>query len=310
MRIKQFIIYSVVRHMRPIKSKQSYIIRLVDDQGKSGLGEVAPLEGRSIESMEEALDCILAVKAQMTEGTFNPFPLPPSVMFGLSSALADLNTELEPFSFPMTTLSFPDEPYVEGIRDVKVKASSSLDETEKRVRSYLSCDCKVRVDINHKWSVDDAIAFVNRFDRGDLFYVEDPVNLSVLPYFIEHTDVAIALDEFVHLNPIESLVVHDRVTHIIIKPSLVGGIEQCRKICEVAKEGGKEVVFSSAFESGIGLAHIVRIAQLLGYKGPHGVDTLKYCTDGLFPGEDTFCKGMCSPFNIEALENNGILSNL
>ena len=310
MKIKKFIVYSTLRRVEHLGKKQSYIVRLVNDEGKSGLGEVCPLEGRSIESAEEALDALMSVRSAMIEGTLDPRPLPPSVMFGLTSALDDLRCESEDFSFSFTNLSLKNDPVEKGALHAKVKVSDCLVETKNRIDGYLLQNTKVRVDMNHKFSVEEVIEFVNSFAPGKLLYIEDPVPIGSLPYFIENTHVPIALDETVAINPIQSLLVHDRVTHIVVKPTLIGGMEQCRKIVDTSKAAGKKVVFSSTFESGIGLTHVLRLARFLRVEEPYGVDTIKYFIDGYFPGEDSLRLGVALPFDVRALEESGILSDI
>ncbi len=310
MKISQFFIYTTLRLNKKLGKRQSLIVHLVDENGKSGVGEIAPLPGRSIESFDEALSHTVRIKEKMLSG--NPFLLisPPSVMFGIDSALCDLNNNQNETTFEKTTLSFEGDPIETGIKDVKVKASDSQKETYERIRKWLDSGSKVRLDVNTKWSVPTTIDFVNRFNKNEILYIEDPVPYKSLDYFIVNTDVAIALDEVVSTNPIESLLKHDRVGYIIIKPTLIGGTAQCQNIVLQARKHNKTVVFSSAFESVIGLSHIVRMGKTLGCSSPFGVDTLKYFSNGFFPGENQFQNGSIIRFDIEGLKRNEMLPNL
>lgn len=274
MKFTRFYLHHVKSHLSEYGNRESLLLRLEDDQGRCGLGEIAPLPGRSVETLAEV--------KKIVQGNFFssslPSALPPSVAFGLSSALDDLTSSVHPFSFARTHLSFEGEKARSGIADVKIKASSSLDESERRTRSWLQAGAKVRVDVHGQWTEEECIDFCNRFTPCELEYIEDPGPLRSLSYFVQKTTIPIAIDYAASRVPLESFIDEPRITHVIIKPSLFGGEEVCRQLVHKIYARNKQVVFSSLYETVVGLSHIVRLGKRLGITAPFGVDTLK-----LFP---------------------------
>lgn len=55
----------------------------------------------------------------------------------------------------------------------------------------------------------------------------------------------------------------------VIKLSVVGGLSRSAKLCRLARRLGAEVVLSSAFESGVGLAHAAIFASCFATEGNH-----------------------------------------
>ena len=80
----------VVLRKQPLSIREGLIIQL-NQQGKIGLGEIAPLPGFSQESLKEAQSAAIqwALKPHSLWDK-----LPPSVAFGISCAFAELHGEL------------------------------------------------------------------------------------------------------------------------------------------------------------------------------------------------------------------------
>ncbi len=287
MRIIDFELRLSTRNLKEWGIKKSLLIRLMDEHGAVGFGEIAPLPGRSIETFDEVQKTTIEMGKGLLKGNFQLFPLPPSILFGFSSALNDLAERPASSSFTMTHLSFENEPPLDRFLHVKIKASPSVEETEERIRGWLKFGAKVRVDINEKWDLGELIAFVNRFEMGELLYVEDPVPFRLLDYFASQTHVSIAIDKTLGIVPLDIILAKKSVTHLIIKPTLIGGQRQCYEIAAKAIQANKQVVYSSAMEGLVGLSHIVR----MGGENPFGVDTLKRFEDNPLPGEESFNQG-------------------
>ena len=110
----------------------------------------------------------------------------------------------------------------------------------------------------------------------ELEYIEEPLKDSNrLEELFAKTQVKYALDET--LVSSESLHSWPNAAALICKPSLLGG----RKKIEQLADTGKPIVFSAAFESGVGVARIAQLATQYSPTIPAGLDTLDWLQDSL-----------------------------
>jgi len=82
----------VLREQR-LKTRDGLLVRLTQGD-KEGWGEISPLPGFSVETVEEAKLAALEWLAAWQSGTDAVLPEMPSVAFGLSCALAEISGEL------------------------------------------------------------------------------------------------------------------------------------------------------------------------------------------------------------------------
>ena len=310
MKIVNFALYTSVRSVRGFGTRRSIILHLTDDAENSGLGEVAPLKGRSIESFDESLQALLEVRKRLLCSDFSPFPLPPSVLFGLNSALLDLSNSQDKIEFETCHLAYVNDKIIKGIENVKIKASECPIETDAYIRIWIASGAKVRVDVNAKWDFDSTVEFANKFSRDEIIYLEDPVEMCEINYFTEKCQIPVAIDCALRSVPIKN-VLSKKIAYVVLKPSILGGTDQCREIVKAANDSGIKCVFSSSYETVIGLSHVVRMGKSLGTSMPFGVDTIKLfdkSPKSKCSSEASFIKGLVKPFNTEDLINNELLS--
>lgn len=263
MNLSKFEIYSY--------QNKSLIIQLINEIGKEGVGEISPFWGRNHETFEEALLFTKKLRERFLRRDFSPILFPPSVMFGVEMALLSLLSPLkEDLSFELTRLlSDP----IQGERNVKIKLKDlSLPQAIAKTEQFLASGSTIRIDLNRAWDLATAIEFCSHFHPRDFLYIEDPVSLFTdLEKFYDQTGFSYAVDEYLVMHPLERILPLRGLTHLIIKPTCQGGLNRCKLITEQAK--GKTCVFSSAYETGIGLMHIARIATTLNPNHPIGIDT-------------------------------------
>jgi isochorismate synthase/2-succinyl-5-enolpyruvyl-6-hydroxy-3-cyclohexene-1-carboxylate synthase/2-succinyl-6-hydroxy-2,4-cyclohexadiene-1-carboxylate synthase/O-succinylbenzoate synthase len=154
----------------------------------------------------------------------------------------------------------------------------------------------LRCDGNGLWNLNESLTFGLRAAEFDLQYIEEPV-ASVendLAAFHCTTGVPVALDESVdramHLawRRYHEHDEHDSaskessaepqsvaqalrelfeptfgVVALVLKPSVLGGYENCALVASAAREKGIGSVVTSAFESGVGVAHCANFAAAL-----------------------------------------------
>lgn len=256
--------------------RRGIVLEIFDEEGRRGVGEIAPLPGWSHESFEKTVDFTKQLRDKIAKGDFSPITFPPSVMFGMESALKHLMEPLDrDLTFTTTSLISKEED-VTG--EVKLKLGHyKLEDAIVLVEKLLERKITLRIDLNRQWEFNDIVAFCNHFTPEDFLYIEEPVkHFTALAAFYEKTGYRYALDETLLHHPLERVLKLPGLSHLILKPTLQGGFTQCQKILQQAKEC--ECVFSSAYETTIGLSHIVRIAHELSPHQSIGIDTDKLLT--------------------------------
>lgn len=226
-------------------------------QTEQGWGEIAPLPGFSKETLEEALEDL--EREQL-----------PSVQFGFTSLQKPF-----PKSFPeisisalASTLEEASKAISAGSRTLKIKAKSP----EETLR-LLSCiekppSLQLRIDVNRKWSFPEAVFFFKNLDPSNLEYVEEPVND---PHTIaELPPLPIALDETLLQEDAEQFCSLPHVVALVLKPTLLGNRINRFLLMK------KKLVFSSSFESPIGLMHIAHMQKHYAPQHAAGLDTARY----------------------------------
>ncbi len=243
--------------------------------GGSRWGEIAPYPGRSRETLEEA--SVQLVRFLKGEHSLDLFP---SVQCGLEAALCRLPLPREASLYALLS-GTPEEVMEqaaraarEGYTTVKLKVSSfSIPEAQAVIRELLPV-FRVRVDCNSAFTFGQAVELFSPFDQQDFDYIEDPTHetgkLSAFthPFALDETVV-----QYRHFPP----AAHPQLKALILKPTLLGGRKGCAPFVAYAEEHNLKVVFSPAFESGVGLLHILAIAQAFGRSSDLiGLDTHRH----------------------------------
>jgi O-succinylbenzoate synthase len=220
--------------------------------------EIAPLAGRSQETLAEAEgDLLAALRGQA--------PKCASVQCALAHLLVD---ELPyPLRMPLCPLF---EGTVEeilrrakraqekGFTVAKVKISQLHRKEAQGVLRALQGAFRLRIDCNKAFSVKEICALAEPFDFD---YLEDPTyevdKLSTFP-------LPFALDEALGWPG-------ERCVAVVLKPTVLGSA--LLPWMERAREQGWRVIFSSARESSLGLLQIAHLASRLHVTEPLGLDT-------------------------------------
>jgi len=252
-------------------------------------GEIAPYPGRSGETLKEALQQTLDYFAGAREEE-----LFPSVQFGLESALD--TTPFAPVQAPLyALLSGNEEAEIleqagraasEGYRTVKVKLSPFSVSRARGLLQTLQKGFRLRIDCNSAYSMDEALSLFSPFDPADFEYIEDPTyEIQRLHEFA----YPLALDETVTQYRTLPLATYPNLYGFILKPTLLGGRKGCAAYVAFAKEHNLKVVFSPAFESGVGLLQILLLARHFGLlTEPLGLDTHRHLQYDLFASPVNF----------------------
>ncbi|AUI65424.1 MULTISPECIES: o-succinylbenzoate synthase [Glaesserella] len=278
----------VILRNRRLKQREGLIIHLQQDD-KEGWGEIAPLPEFSLETLAQAE---MATREWIEKWLANQDEslddYPPSVAFGISCALAELDGTLgEQANFHTVPLCYgdPDELYVEleqmqGEKIAKIKVGLYEANRDGLIADmFLEAipDLKLRLDANRSWSLEKALLFASKIAperKHRIQFLEEPCRTPEMSrQFAMQSGIAIAWDETVREK--DFLVKKEpNLTAIIIKPTLVGSIDKCVALIEQAHHQGLIAVISSSIESSLGLSQLARLAYQYTPNTLAGLDTL------------------------------------
>lgn len=282
----------VILREEKLLEREGFIVELQED-GKVGRGEVAPLIGFSLESVEEAGVQLQEQLALWTRGETIDFDnLHPSVAFGMSAAEYELR-DLIPeegnyFSAPLCS-GDPDGlleklQALPGKKVAKIKVGLyEVIRDGLTVSFFLETipDLSLRLDANRAWNLDKAKKFASKISpslRQRIAYIEEPCKApSDSITFAIDTGIAVGWDETLQQSlrdPDFRLENLTGVKAIIIKPTVIGSVQRCHYLVEKAKKLGIQPVISSALESSFGLCQLARLSRWWLPDEVPGLDTL------------------------------------
>lgn len=276
----------VLRNQR-LKTRDGLLVCLNQD-GREGWGEIAPLPGFSQESLEACQQAATAWLHGWQQGDDAVMPHYPSVAFGLSCACAELEQSLPTAAdyraAPLCT-GDPDELFAllsalpgEKIAKVKVGLYEAVRDG-MMVNLLLEAvpDLRLRLDANRAWTplkAEQFARYVNPQWRDRIAFIEEPCRTrDESRAFAQQYGIAIAWDESLREADFR-FVAEPGVAAVVIKPTLTGSLQRVREQVEAAHAAGLQAVISSSIESSLGLTQLARIAAWLTPDAVPGLDTL------------------------------------
>ncbi|CRY57121.1 MULTISPECIES: o-succinylbenzoate synthase [Yersinia] len=276
----------ILRYQR-LKSRDGILVKLQQGE-QTGWGEIAPLPEFSQESLDDAQTAAAQWLQSWVTGDEPDLDPLPSVAFGLSCALAELDQRLplaaDYRKAPLCT-GDPDELFAvlqalpgEKVAKVKVGLYEAVrDGMIVNVLLEALPDLKLRLDANRSWTrakADGFAKYVNPELRSRIAFLEEPCKTRAESReFARDTGIAIAWDESVREADFQ-VEAEPGVAAIVIKPTLVGSIARCQQLVQQAHQAGLVAVISSSIESSLGLTQLARIAHWLTPAAVPGLDTL------------------------------------
>ncbi|EEX92738.1 O-succinylbenzoate-CoA synthase [Vibrio orientalis CIP 102891 = ATCC 33934] len=268
----------ILREQR-LKHREGFVVEL-SSGGDVGRGEIAPLPGFSVETMDEVYSQLVEQLELWQQGSeLKLDELYPSVAFGLSMAQLELNKELPAngcYQAAPLCSGDPDEllPKLNAMTGEKVaKIKVGLYEPIRDgmlVSLFLESipDLTLRLDANRAWSAEKAQQFAKKIApslRGRIAFIEEPCQVPGDSFsFAINTGIAIAWDETLqHAIRKDDFKLEDLngAKAIVIKPTLIGSVERCIELIDRAKSLGIKAVVSSSIESSLGLTQLARFAH-------------------------------------------------
>ncbi len=264
----------------PLEAREGLLLRF-DLDGQVHYGDCCPLPGFSSDSLAQNRDALLA----FCRGETDAETLPPAGRFALDSGrlLCQPQRRLPPPTVPLLAgeqaqilarlAGLPQPP-----RLAKLKVARAPVEQEiALVHAILARapGLRLRLDANRGWSFDQAATFAASVPLERIDFVEEPCATleESLALYRQHR-LPLALDETTqapdyHYRPLPG------VTALVLKPTILGGIDRLAGIIDAAHHDGVRCVLSSSFESNLGLAAIAALARQLTPEQTPGLDTLE-----------------------------------
>jgi O-succinylbenzoate synthase len=299
-----------------LSKREGAIIRIRTDTGQYGFGEAAPLNGLHRENLSDTLDQLKIIQHHLTNVSLESIPGVidllqkanawfPTVQFALESAYIDLieaaNLEQKMDVLPnavqdniminsLLTGSYEfiknkvDENLEKNYRSIKIKIGRQTLEEEidliKYIQKRVEKNTTLRLDANRNWTYEQAKTFASSIDKKSIEYIEEPLNTPErLSELAHETEMPIALDESLIEIPANFLKNNDWIRAIIIKPSVLGSLENTLGLISQAEQNGIKVVISDTFHSGIGLSFLIRLASTIKEPIAMGFDTYQWLDD-------------------------------
>lgn len=277
----------VVLRERRLKTRDGLFVYLRDGK-RDGWGEISPLPGFSHETLDEAQSALLAWVDAWRQGDDLSLPDVPSVAFGISCALAEVNDALplaaDYRAAPLCTgdpddlvLKLADMP---GEKVAKVKVGLYEAVRDGMVVNLLLeavPELTLRLDANRAWTPLKAQQFakyVNPDNRSRIAFLEEPCKTrDDSRAFARETGIAIAWDESLREADFR-FAAEPGVRAVVIKPTLTGSLARVKEQVDAAHALGLTAVISSSLESSLGLTQLARIAAWLTPQTIPGLDTL------------------------------------
>ncbi len=273
-----------------IPSRQGVMVRCTEGS-RVGYGEVAPLTGFHRERLPEALACLQeAIRNHST-------PMVRSAAFGLSCAIetAAANKRFG-FGDPAPAVSVGinaffsggarearvafTEGAFDGFQTIKIKIGRGKPVDDLRtintVLGLVDESVRIRLDGNRMMSLTAAERLLSRVDASRIDYVEEPLkDHADLSELARRVGMVMAIDESLHLGvPIEEVLGAPGVEVQVVKPSLLGALEEVESVVTRGRIHGMDTVLSTAVDSSYTIALVARMAAALGVGDrDHGLGT-------------------------------------
>jgi len=268
--------------------REGIILRLTDETGQTGRGEIAPIPWFGSETLEQALDFCQQLPSEITETDIFSIPSHlPACQFAFESAWEEIGIKIPPhlitpsshhpltYSYLLPTgkaaLHSWQKAWQQGYRTFKWKIGVAQFEEELKIfeqlRQALPKSAQLRLDANGGLSPQVAQQWLKIADTTEIVeFLEQPLPPEQLELMLEMStqySTAIALDESVAtLQQLQSCYEQGWRGIFVIKPAIAGSPRRLRKFCQ---EQAIETVFSSALETAVGRKAALQLAAELSH---------------------------------------------
>lgn len=295
----------------PITTRDGFLIKIRNTH--TGIGEATPLPDWT-ESLDTCRTTLTTYQEQSRQTTDQPnFELlsdTPAARHGIALAIADLEAKQadQPLyqalgrqatvdSIPVNatigdaTVEETVTQAIEAVNDgysclkIKVGAQSLTTDAARltAVRDAVGPEITIRADANGAWSRSTARDAINRFSEADIAYLEQPLPASDLDGLaaLQGGATQIAIDETLCIHPLADILQRNVADIMIIKPMVLGGVDQARQAAQRIRTTGRDVIFTTTIDGVVARTAAAHLAASLPTSRPHGLATAEYLTTDL-----------------------------
>ncbi len=289
-----------------IVNKEVIILKAKDDLNNYHFGEVSPL----IEFSEETiLDCIngldTLINRKIVLGNVDEIKnklkrneIYPSVKFGIEQVLLSIelryNSKIYSHKFKFSqvningvvgikpqneTIKRVNELVNKNFKTIKLKIGRNNFSEDLEIIKTISekyCDkVKIRLDVNGKWTYNEAKENFKILSQFNLQFIEQPVKeLNDLEKLSAEFGQIIVPDECVEtFEDAVKIIDSDKFNFIVLKPAIRIGIFDTLKIISIANSKNINVIITSSFETIIGRSALIFLASITNHSFAHGLST-------------------------------------
>ncbi len=175
----------------------------------------------------------------------------------------------------------------EGFDCIKIKVGAINFDDElaliKNIRDRFSSDqITIRLDANGAFHPDEAIRILDKYSKYEIHSIEQPImagNWKAMENICCQSPIPVAVDEeligIVEKKERADLLQSIKPAYIILKPTLLGGLQQTKEWIELVSEKSVGWWITSALESNIGLNAIAQFTANYPVELPQGLGTGK-----------------------------------
>lgn len=300
-----------------LRTKPGWFIKLVDENGRIGIGECSIIPGLSYDDRPGLENKIVEVCKNINEYKNNyhiSLKEWPAIRFAIETALKGLESEspylLYNSEFTKGTDSINingliwmgsvnemeeriEQKLEQGFSCLKLKIGAMFFNEEitllKKIRERYSEDVlEIRVDANGAFAVSEAFSKLEALAGMHIHSIEQPVKagqVKEMRKLCANTPLPIALDEeligVVESKEKEALLNEVKPQYIIVKPGLLGGWRASEEWIDIADKSGIRWWATSALESNIGLNAIAQWTYTKNNDMPQGLGTGKVFSNNI-----------------------------
>jgi o-succinylbenzoate synthase len=284
-----------------------------------GIGDTCPFPDFGSESFDEAESVLknlrlkLEIDLNNIAGSLNiilaQFEKTPAVRHGIEQAVLNLickekrttinellNIKLKNeidvngtigFNPVEETIRLAKELTSQGFKTLKIKCGRDDFKEEYdclvAIRTEAGSEIKLRIDVNGKWNINQAIHNLKAVESLELEYAEQPVsNLNDMKELKNNCRIPIAADESVRSKDDAKKIINKNAADILIlKPMMIGGLLPTLEIIDLAQKNKVDCVVTTSFESAIGRTNAVIAASCTQNNMAHGLSVNNLFTKDL-----------------------------
>lgn len=298
-----------------LKVRPVWYIQIIDESGRRGIGEIAPIVGLSSETIAQVEHYLnLLGNEGLTYERFDELEIIPSIRMGLEMALLQLKLHEESTWFPgdfsngkssipingLVWMSDCDtmfrdacELVTKGYSCIKFKVGGQFFEEEVRMlesfrKKYSADQIQIRLDANGAFTMDDVLKKLETLSTFVIHSIEQPLRPDQMIQFnglTEMSPIPIALDEqLIGISGIKTkrdLLEKIKPDFIVLKPTLLGGFLACEEWIRTAESLEIRWWITSMLESNVALQAIAEWTSGLNCTIPQGLGTGSLFTNNI-----------------------------